>query len=408
MESETTVIVGGGAAGFFAAIHVAEARPRDRVVILERGKSVLDKVRISGGGRCNVTHACWDPRELIRYYPRGGTELLGPFHKFACGDTMAWFEDRGVALKIEDDGRVFPESDTSASIVGCLERQAKRSGVQVVTGTRVTGCTAPAPRRQHWTVHTSGGDVQADRLVVTSGSNPAVWDWLAALGHTIVPPVPSLFAFNVPETELRQLAGISVPWARVTLSDPVLTAEGPLLITHKGLSGPAVLRLSAWGARELHPLTYNFPASVNWVNVREEDAVEELKSARQERSRQLVATRSLYNLPQRLWLYLLRRSNIDGQRQWAQLSNAESLALARALVASEHRVTGKATNKDEFTTAGGIALAEVDFRGFQSKLYSTLFLAGEVLDVDAITGGFNFQAAWTGGFLIGEAVKTVP
>ena len=408
MESETTVIVGGGAAGFFAAIHVAEARPRSSVVILERGKSVLDKVRISGGGRCNVTHACWDPRELVRYYPRGGTELLGPFHKFACGDTMAWFEDRGVALKIEDDGRVFPESDDSASIVGCLERLAKRSGIQVLTGTRVTGCTAPAPRRKNWIVHTSGGDVHADRLVVTSGSNPAVWGWLGALGHTIVPPVPSLFAFNVPEPDLRQLAGISVPWARVTISDPALSAEGPLLITHKGLSGPAVLRISAWGARDLHPLTYNFRVAVNWINGREADAVEELKSARQERSRQQVATRPLYGLPQRLWIFLIAKAGVDGQRQWAQLSNAEITSLARALVASKHRVTGKATNKDEFTTAGGVALHEVDFRGFRSKLYPSLYLAGEVLDVDAITGGFNFQAAWTGGFLIGEDVKSVP
>ena len=408
MERETTVIVGGGAAGFFAAIHVAEARPTDRVVILERGRTVLDKVRISGGGRCNVTHACWDPRELIRYYPRGGKELLGPFHKFACGDTMAWFEDRGIPLKIEEDGRVFPQSDTSASIVGCLERQAKRSGVEVITGTRVTGCTAPAPRREKWIVHTSGGELPADRLVVTSGSNPAVWQWLGELGHTIVPPVPSLFAFNVPEPELRQLAGISVPWAGVRLSEPALAAEGPLLITHKGLSGPAVLRLSAWGARELHPLTYNFSVAVNWTNQREQDALDELKLARQDRSRQQVATRPLYSLPQRLWLYLVARAGIDGQQQWAQLSNGHLQSLARSLVASEHRVTGKATNKDEFTTAGGVSLQEINFRDFRSKLYPSLYLAGEVLDVDAITGGFNFQAAWTGGFLIGAAVKTTP
>lgn len=408
MEEETTVVVGGGAAGFFAAIHVAEARPHGRVVILERGKSVLEKVRISGGGRCNVTHACWDPRDLIRYYPRGGKELLGPFHKFACGDTMAWFEERGVPLKIEEDGRIFPVSDSSASIIECLERQARRHGVAVITGTRVTGCTAPAPRRNKWVVHTTRGDSHADRLVVTSGSNSAVWGWLGALGHTIVSPVPSLFAFNVPEPALRQLAGISVPWARITISEPALSAEGPLLITHKGLSGPAVLRLSAWGARDLHPLTYRFQVAVNWVNAREADAVAELKRAREDRSRQQVSTRALYGLPLRLWQYLVARAEIDGQRQWAQLSNAEITGLARVLVRSEHPVTGKATNKDEFTTAGGVALNEVHFTGFQSKLYPSLYLAGEVLDVDAITGGFNFQAAWTGGYLIGEAVKSVP
>lgn len=400
---EHTVIIGGGAAGFFAAISLAQRQRGGQITILERGRSVLEKVRISGGGRCNVTHACFDPRELVKYYPRGGRELLGPFHKFACGDTMGWFADRGVPLKIEDDGRVFPESDTSQSIIDCLWREAKQAGVKVVTGARVTELNSPAPRRPSWLIKVGEQHMEADRVVVTTGSNTGVWDMLRKLGHRLVDPVPSLFAFNIADKSLRALSGVSLPWAQLEIEGEKLQADGPLLITHKGLSGPAVLRLSAWGARNLHPLAYNFTLIVNWLARRPEDVREDLIETRNSRSRQQIGTRPPVDLPARLWHMLIIQAGVSAEGQWAQLSNPELAKLVEVLTGSRYRVNGKATNKDEFTTAGGLALEELDFRDFQSKVHPGLFLAGEVLDIDAITGGFNFQAAWTGGYLIGQA-----
>ena len=404
--SAATIVVGGGAAGFFAAIAIARARPGGQVTILERGKTVLDKVRISGGGRCNVTHACWEPRELINFYPRGGQELLGPFHKFACGDTMAWFAERGIGLKIEEDGRVFPVSDNSQTIVDCLLGEARRLGVRVVTTARVKEVVPPDPAKtaDWWTVHTATASYRADRLIVTTGSNPAVWQLLAGLGHTIVPPVPSLFALTVNDPALRALAGIGLAWAQVQVVGDRLKAEGPLLVTHKGLSGPAVLRLSAWGARQLHPLKYDFELSVNWLARRGEEVTNELVAWRGEAARRQIGSRAPVALPARLWQYLVEMAGVDGEQQWAQLSKHQLTALVAALTDSRYRVTGKATNKEEFTTAGGVDLREIDFRTFQSIVHPGLYLAGEVLDIDAITGGFNFQAAWTGAYLIGQAV----
>ena len=418
-----TVVVGGGAAGFFAAIGIAAATASGEVTILERGREVLEKVRISGGGRCNVTHACWDPAELVKFYPRGGRELLGPFHKFACGDTMGWFGDRGVALKVEEDGRVFPESDRSQTIIDCLWSEARRLGVRVVKNARVRELLPPATRQLvphsvgtapptngapveasggRWTVKTQDASYVADRLVITTGSNPAMWKILEGLGHRIVPPVPSLFAFNVPDRKLRALAGISLPWVGMHLADDALQAEGPLLITHKGLSGPAILRLSAWGARQLHPRNYDFSVGVNWTNQRTEDVVAELADLRQGQARRQLGSRAYLDVPLRLWQYLVVRAGIPTEQQWAQLSRTQLRALATELTDGRYPVRGKATNKDEFTTAGGVDLREVDFRSFQSVHYPNLYLAGEVLDIDAITGGFNFQAAWTGGHLIGQ------
>jgi predicted Rossmann fold flavoprotein len=401
-SGERIVVIGGGAAGFFSAIHLADGHPEARVTILERGKSVLEKVRISGGGRCNVTHACWDPRELTRFYPRGGKELLGPFHKFACGDTMGWFDDRGVELKIEEDGRVFPVSDDSQTIINCLTEAARRKGVAVITMQRVTEITAPKPPNSQWIVRTKEQVWEADRLVVTTGSNPAVWKLLARVGHTIVDPVPSLFAFNIRDPRIAELAGISLPWVQIHVVGDRLKAEGPLLITHKGLSGPAVLRLSAWGARQLHPLTYRFEIAVNWVAQRAEDVGREVDRIKREEARRQVGSQSRFDLPLRLWQALVTAAGIPADQQWAQLRREQREALLRQLTDARFRVNGKATNKEEFTTAGGVDLREVDFRDFRSKLHPTLHLAGEVLDIDAITGGFNFQAAWTGGYLIGS------
>ncbi len=396
------LVIGGGAAGFFAAVTIAARNRSATVVVLERGKSVLEKVRISGGGRCNVTHACWEPRELVQYYPRGGRELLGPFHKFACGDTMSWFNDRGVELKVEDDGRVFPVSDSSQTIIDCLWEEAKRLGVRVITGARVGEITAPADPQEQWTVTAGGERYHADRLIVATGSNPAIWKLLGELGHQIVDPVPSLFALNIRDPRLTGLAGISLPWSQVGPAGDGLRAEGPLLVTHRGLSGPAVLRLSAWGARTFHPLSYAFDLEVNWLARRPEDIRQPLQDLRDAAARQQIGKRARLGLPLRLWQALVQAAGIPEEQQWAQLSKAQLESLTQELTGGSYRVSGKATNKDEFTTAGGVDLREVDFRNFESRLHPGLYLAGEVLDIDAITGGFNFQAAWTGGWLIGQ------
>jgi predicted Rossmann fold flavoprotein len=404
-----TLIIGGGAAGFFAAIRRAECFPDEDITILERGKAVLEKVRISGGGRCNVTHACWEPRELVKHYPRGGKELLGPFHKFACGDTMGWFGDRGVELKIEEDGRVFPTSDDSQTIIDCLWQAAKRKGVRILTRTRVSKITAPptgvgdsqSDHNQPWTVQAGEDTFYADTLFVTTGSNPAVWRMLEELGHRLVPPVPSLFAFDTKDTRLRNLSGISLPWAQVHIEGEKLKAEGPLLITHRGMSGPAILRLSAWGARQLAPTKYHFTLVVNWLARRPQDVTEELQELRKTEAKRQLTSRAYLDLPLRLWKSLVAAAGIPEGQQWSQLSKAQRDGLTEQFTAAKFAITGKSTNKEEFVTAGGVDLREVDFRTFRSKVHPNLYLAGEVLDIDAITGGFNFQAAWTGGYLAG-------
>ncbi|PHI18132.1 aminoacetone oxidase family FAD-binding enzyme [Lewinellaceae bacterium SD302] len=393
------VIIGGGAAGFFSAIQLAENHPAAQVTILERGRSVLEKVRISGGGRCNVTHACWDPRELTKFYPRGERELLGPFNKFACGDTMGWFEDRGVELKIEEDGRVFPVSDDSGTIIDCLWNTAKQNGVKVITRCRAEKFWRA--ENGQWQILANGETFAADRLVVTTGSNPAIWKQLKALGLEVIDPLPSLFAFNVPDKKLHALSGISLPWAQLRIEGNKLKAEGPLLITHKGLSGPAVLRISAWGARELAPMKYNFKLRVNWLARRQQDVDDDLRDLAVNVAKQQIGSHGQFDLPQRLWRYFLDRAGIKPETRWAELGKKPRLKLTEQLTNGSFQVNGKATNKDEFTTAGGVALREIDFKNFTCKKIPGLHLAGEVLDIDAITGGFNFQAAWTGGYLIG-------
>ncbi len=372
------------------------------MTILERGKSVLEKVRISGGGRCNVTHACFDPKDLTAFYPRGGRELRGPFHHFACGDTMGWFEDRGVPLKIEEDGRVFPVSDDSQSIIDCLWQTAKRLGVDVRTR---SSAADPRPLADGgWAVPLrSGEELRADKLVITTGSNPTVWKTLGRLGHTLVDPVPSLFTFDIQDQRISGLAGISLPWVALRIDGQKLSAEGPLLVTHRGLSGPAILRLSAWGARELAGGGYRFPLHVNWTNHRPQDVAELLAERRTEWAKRQIGNYPLYDLPQRLWQRLVQAARIPDDRQWAQLTSAQSQALVEQLTDARFSVTGKSTHKEEFVTAGGVDLKEVDFRDFSSRKLPNLHLAGEVLDIDAITGGFNFQAAWTGGYLIGQS-----
>lgn len=396
-------IIGGGAAGFFAAITAAEADPKARVTILERGQAVLQKVRISGGGRCNVTHACFDARELVRHYPRGSRELLSPFLQFGPTETVAWFARRGVRLKTEADGRMFPTTDNSQTIVECLWDAAKRAGVQVRMGTRAERLE---PVNGYWQVHLAReAPLRADRVLVAGGSSEGLWDMLAALGLAIVPPVPSLFTFNVKDARLREMAGVSVPDAGVSVVGTKLSARGPLLVTHWGLSGPAVLRLSAWGARVLHERKYDFEIRVNWLGDKPlADLADTLHHIKQEQGRKQVGAHAQFGLPARLWERLVEAARLGQAVRWADVGKPALQRLASELGAGGFAVRGKSTFKEEFVTAGGVDLREVNFKTFESKRFPGLYFAGEILDIDAVTGGFNFQAAWTGGWIAGNAM----
>lgn len=400
------MVIGGGAAGYFAAIQAAQARPGLRILILERGKTVLNKVKISGGGRCNLTHACFDPRELVTHYPRGQKELIGPFHRFACGDTIAWFGERGVETKIEEDGRMFPVTDQSQTIIDCLETQARSLGVEVQCQQNVQFLQPPAEENGTWLIQTNQQTFTARVVMIAAGSSPQIWKLLGKLGHTIVPPVPSLFTFNIPHPALHKLAGISFPQASIHLPELKLERTGPLLITHWGLSGPAILKTSAWGARALAEVGYTFELQVNWLAMSQDDCLTSLRQSRNQQAKKQLRNHQPFRLPQRFWTYALERASLSSDQRWADLSNAHLQALQRALIADIYQVKGKSTFKEEFVTAGGVDLKELDLRSFQSKLLPRLYMAGEIINVDAVTGGFNFQAAWTGGYLAGQAMAS--
>ncbi len=397
------VIVGGGAAGFFAAINAAELYKNLEVIILEGSNNVLQKVKVSGGGRCNVTHACFTPKELVEFYPRGSKELLGPFHQFMTGDTMEWFENRGISLKIEDDNRVFPESNSSQTIINCFVESAKSAGVKVYLSSRVESIIK---RDEKFVVKTSSKNVTADYLLVASGSNTKMWKLVSEMGHTIINPVPSLFTFNITDDRLEGIPGISVPKASIKILNSKLETQGPLLITHWGLSGPGILRLSAWGALELHKKKYQFEIEVNWLSKKHEEVLHILKSEKKKNSKKLVSLNAVFDtIPKRLWEKLVLAAEISTKNQWAQLSNKQLEKLTKQLIAGRFKVTGKSTFKDEFVTAGGVALKEINFKRFESKLHKNLFFAGEVLNIDAVTGGFNFQNAWTGGWIVANSIE---
>ncbi|SFS34739.1 hypothetical protein SAMN04487906_0100 [Zhouia amylolytica] len=394
------LIVGGGAAGFFAAIHIAETKPKLKIAILEKGKEVLTKVKISGGGRCNVTHAEFVPNELAKYYPRGEKELKGPFHTFCSGDTIAFFEKRGVALKIEEDGRMFPTSDSSQTIIDCFLHEVNRLGVSVLTGHAVKRIE----RQDNWLVETSKGEFSCKKLLIASGSSPKVWRMIKDLGHSLVTPVPSLFTFNINDQRIKSLPGLST-MGSVKILGTHLNSEGPVLITHWGLSGPAILKLSAWGARDLNALDYKFKIQINWLyNQGVEEALEELKLVKANNGKKLVVNIKPFEIPKRLWFSLLNASGITDQMRWAEVSKQQLTTLASQLTQSVYDVDGKSTFKEEFVTAGGVDLKEVDFKTYQSKIQKDLYFAGEVLNIDAITGGFNFQNAWTGAFIAAKAI----
>ena len=405
-------VLGGGAAGFFGAIACAEANPTQPVILLEKTGKLLAKVRISGGGRCNVTHACETATQLVAHYPRGSKQLKAAFQQFGVADTMAWFARQGVSLKMEADGRMFPTTDSSETIAHALETAAHQAGVRIVTNASVEEIQ-PSPeggfrlRLGGSNATALGGWLDVAGVLVATGGNPksANYDWLRALGHHIVEPVPSLFTFNVPQSSLSELMGVSVPHARVVLAGEKLHYEGPLLITHWGVSGPAVLKLSAWGARRLHELGYVGTALISWVPAHTDETLRPwLHQFRQDNGRKTVASHPLFGLPQRLWRNLSEQAGIEPEIRWSDLPAKAHNRLLELLLRTPLAVRGKTTYKEEFVTCGGIPLAEVDLKTMQSRLVTGLHFAGEVLDIDGITGGFNFQAAWTTGFLAGQAM----
>ncbi len=409
MSHDATVIVAGaGAAGLFGAIACAEASPGATIHIFEAGREALAKVRISGGGRCNVTHACFDPAVLVGHYPRGDRALRGPFSRFQPRDTVQWFEQRGVVLKTEADGRMFPTTDDSGTVVDCLLGEARRLGIKIYTGCAIAQVR---PQADGFDLTTrAGNDWRCQKLLLATGSSPGGYRLALSLGHDLVPPVPSLFTFNIPDQALRQLAGVSVETVQLSLAledAPALTQSGPLLVTHWGLSGPAVLKLSAYGAVGLHKQRYRATLRVNWLPALKPDQVsQKLLSLKQDQGKRQVAAFSPFPaLSRRLWQYLVQhRVSLRTDLNWADLSKAQLQALVNELTRGEYAVAGKGVFKDEFVTCGGIPLPEVNFKTLESRCRPGLYLAGELLNIDGVTGGFNFQSAWTTGWLAGQAM----
>jgi predicted Rossmann fold flavoprotein len=405
MISRSIVVVGGGAAGFFAAIACAEAAPGAAVTILERSAQFLGKVRISGGGRCNVTHACFDAAGLAARYPRGERALLAPYRRFQAADTVAWFAARSVKLKTERDGRMFPATDSSQTIIECLLRAAESAGVKLWTNAGVVRAARNAASGFAVTLG-DGRQMNCDALLLATGGCRAAsaGELAVELGHTLAPPVPSLFTFHVDSAWVRELSGVSVPTAHVSIPGLKLRETGPLLLTHWGLSGPVILKLSAWGARELHGLNYQFPVLINWLpELDSEQIAAELRSRRESQPARLVINTPMAPLPGRLWEQLALAAGIPRATRWADLSRPAQHGLVQQLVRTELPVSGKSLNKDEFVTCGGVKLAEVNFKTMESRICPGLYFAGELLDVDGLTGGFNFQAAWTTGWIAGRA-----
>jgi predicted Rossmann fold flavoprotein len=408
MNLERIVIVGGGAAGFFAAIACWESRRGAEILLLEKTSQFLSKVKISGGGRCNVTHADFDAREFSRRFPRGERALISAFGKFQASDTVAWFESRSVKLKAEPDGRMFPTTDSSQTIIDCLLGEARKAGIKLETNCGVE--RAIKKSGGGFELELSNGEkLTCDKLLLALGGcrTPALGQLAVSLGHTLEPPVPSLFTFHIEIPWLRELAGVSVETSEVSVHGTKLRERGALLLTHWGLSGPAILRLSAWGAREMHERNYNFPLQINWLpHLTDEELAVEFQARRKSQPAKLIVNFPIAPLPSRLWEQLVLAAGVARDTRWAALSGAAQHKLTQQLLRSEFSVTGKSLNKDEFVTCGGVRLNEINFKTMESKICSGLFFAGEVLDIDGITGGFNFQAAWTTGWIAGRALAT--
>lgn len=398
------MVIGGGAAGFFCAVNAARINPTLKVVLLEKGSKVLSKVKASGGGRCNVTHACFDIPELIKRYPRGQNFLKKSFHWFYTKDTIEWFEQRGVALKTEEDGRMFPVTDDAQTIINCLLKEADKCRVEVRLHADVKQITKV---ENGFELETTNNKLQTDFLCIACGGFPksTQFDWLKQLGHSIEEPVPSLFTFNIPNNTITSLMGVSVERATVKIQSTKLAETGPLLITHWGLSGPAILKLSAWGARELAEKNYIFTIAINWLQDYNEQILRDAWiNLRNQLATQKIGNRNPFNLPNRLWLYLLEQSEINVELRWAELLAKQQKKLIQMLTAQVLQVKGKTTFKEEFVTCGGIKLSEINANTMESKMIPNLFFAGEIMDVDGVTGGFNFQNAWTSGFIAAKNV----
>ena len=396
------IIIGGGASGFFTAANI-DTKLYD-VTILEQNSDVLQKVKISGGGRCNVSHACFDPRELVQFYPRGHKELLSVFTKFQPGDTMNWYEEHGVALKIEDDNRIFPESNSSQSIIDCLVNECRKKNVKILTKQTVTEIL---PQENGYKIHTTDQNYFTDYVVFSTGSSPKAFKMLEKLGHQIVAPVPSLFTFNIKNEILKDLMGTSFQYVDIEIPKLNLEESGSLLITHWGLSGPAILKLSAWGARELAALKYQFEIIVNFIGTASEDALEIFKNFKEKEPKKSIGQAKIFDITNRFWQRILFVSGIDTTKQLANINNKEMQKIIENLCCCRMNVTGKSTFKEEFVTAGGVDLKEMDFKTMKSKKLPNFYISGEVLNIDAVTGGFNFQACWSEGWLIAQDLNAV-
>ena len=396
------IIIGGGASGFFTAANI-DTKLYD-VTILEQNSDVLQKVKISGGGRCNVSHACFDPRELVQFYPRGHKELLSVFTKFQPGDTMNWYEEHGVALKIEDDNRIFPESNSSQSIIDCLVNECRKNNVKILTKQTVTEIL---PQENGYKIHTTDQNYFADYVVFSTGSSPKAFKLLEKLGHQIIAPVPSLFTFNIKNEILKDLMGTSFQYVDIEIPKLNLEESGSLLITHWGLSGPAILKLSAWGARELVALKYQFEIIINFIGMASEDALEIFRNFKEKEPKKSIGQAKIFDITNRFWNRILLVSRIDTAKQLANTNNKEMQKIIENLCCCRMNVTGKSTFKEEFVTAGGVDLKEMDFKTMKSKKLPNFYISGEVLNIDAVTGGFNFQACWSEGWLIAQDLNAV-
>ena len=402
MIERNVIIVGGGAAGFFAAINIAEQNSDLKVAILERGKDVLTKVKVSGGGRCNVTHAEFIPQELAQNYPRGEKELLGPFHQFMTGDTIEWFEERGVELKIEEDGRMFPITNSSQTIIDCFLNEAKKYNVEVLLNHSVQSINK---QDSGYKMETSKGVFFSEKLLIATGSNPKIWKLLEGLNHTVFAPVPSLFTFNINDQRIKDIPGVVAQNVEVKVLETDLWSEGPLLITHWGMSAPSILKLSAFGALELAKRDYKFQIEINFIKHSFQDCLEYLKVLKQDLAKKTVFKSTQFDLPKRLWHKLVLASEMTDETRWAYLNRNRLENLSNQLTSAVFNVDGKSTFKEEFVTAGGVNLKEINFKTFESKLNKNLYFAGEVLNIDAITGGFNFQNAWTGAYIAARNIS---
>ncbi len=407
MQPLRVIVIGGGAAGFFGAVACAKSHPHTQVTLLEASRQPLAKVRVSGGGRCNVTHACFDPMGLVQNYPRGEKALRGAFSRFQATDTVKWFANQGVKLKTEADGRMFPTTDSSETIIECLTKAAYIAGVEILTGKTVVSVKQDA---QFEIELKTGEKLTCDRILLATGSNLLGYQIAQELGHTIEPPVPSLFTFNILDKHLKELAGISANpvQLRLLVGKKTLEQTAPLLITHWGLSGPAVLKLSAWGARVLHDSKYQATLLINWQpQYNSEELRSQLLLVKTANPKKAIALYRAVDLPHRLWQYIVARAGIGTQERWAELSNKSLDKLIQELTQGAYQISGKGAFKEEFVTCGGVTLKQVNFKTMASRITPGLHFAGEILDIDGVTGGFNFQSAWTTAWIAGQAIGNI-